>query len=98
MNAVEAIGQAGFAAAIFGGFACWFICVINMFRAVQYRKPGVALFPSWYESPFNILFYPSQLTDRGLAARRWCFYGLCGLISCWIFAAIVGLSTGVANW
>jgi hypothetical protein len=64
MNAVEAIGQAGFAAAIFGGFACWFICVINMFRAVQYRKPGVALFPSWYESPFNILFYPSQLTDR----------------------------------
>jgi hypothetical protein len=44
-----------------------------MFRTVANRKEGVPLFPNWYESPFNIIFRPHQLTERGLIARRRCF-------------------------
>jgi len=77
--------------------ASMMVCFVNMFRAVAHRKDGVPIFPSWYESPFNILFQPSQLTDQGLSARRWCFYGFGGF---WIFGAVamaIGLLTGVAH-
>jgi hypothetical protein len=97
MNLVQALGYLGFVGACICAVICWFIAAINMFRTVAYRKPGVPLFPHWWESPFNILFRPSQLTARGLEARRWCFYGVVGFLVCGGFVMIVGVSTGVAH-
>ena len=98
MNVVQALGYVvDFIGAILGGFVSRFIALINMFRAVAYRKPDVSLFPHWWESPFNPLFRPAQLTDRGLATRRWCFYGVIGFVVCWVFNAVVSVATGVAH-
>jgi len=68
-----------------------------MLRAVAHRKAGVPIFPNWYESPFNILFRPAQLTERGLAARRWFFYGIAGFVAFYVAAIAVGSLTGVAR-
>ena len=97
MDLIQTFGEFAFVAAIFGGFVCWFVVAINMFRTVANRKPGVPLFPNWWESPFNILFRPSQLTETGLSARRWCFYGGVGFLACWALGILVGLTTGSAN-
>jgi hypothetical protein len=72
-------------------FACgcavfWFMAAINMFRMVRHRKPGVPLFPNWFESPFNIVFRPLDLTDVGLKARRKVLIGFCGFLACWAVA------------
>jgi hypothetical protein len=97
MNAMEVIGGLVVAVAFLCAFSSWVIATVNMFRTVANRKDGVPLFPNWYESSFNILFRPSQLTDRGLSARRWCFYGVAGfIISCALAIAISEL-TGVAQ-
>jgi len=40
---------------------------------VMGRNPGQPLQPSWFESPFNYLFYPSRLTADGLRHRTLCF-------------------------
>ncbi len=97
MNFIQAIGKFAFVAAVLGGGTCWFVAVINMFRTVANRKPDVPLFPSWWQSPFNILFRPSQLTERGLSARRWCFYALAGSLVCWAFGMLVALTTGMVK-
>jgi hypothetical protein len=39
-------------------------------RAIQLRKPGVPLFPSWLQSPGNHLFFADRFTEAGLRARR----------------------------
>jgi hypothetical protein len=77
---LEAIIGTIVAAAFIGAIASWFIAVVNVFRTVANRREGVPLFPIWFESPFNILFRPAQLTDRGLIARRRCFYGVIGFV------------------
>ena len=74
---------------VLGGFACWLIVLINMFRTVANRRPEIPLFRSWWESPFNILFQPFLLTERGLSARRWCFYGLLGFLGFWLLGALL---------
>ena len=74
---------------VLGGFACGLIVVINMFRTVANRRPEIPLFRSWWESPFNILFQPSLLTERGLSARRWCFYGLLGFLGFSLLGALL---------
>jgi hypothetical protein len=74
--------------AIVGGFVSWFIITINMFRMVANRKDGVPLFPSWYKSPFGILFRPAQLTDHGRAARRLAIYGIIGFFVCWLIGMV----------
>jgi hypothetical protein len=97
MNPVQTVGYVVFVAAVLGGFVCGFIVVVNMFRTVANRKPDVPLFPNWWESPFNILFRPSQLTDRGLSARRCCVDGSLGFLVCLVVAAFIAVTTGIAD-
>ena len=97
MNLFQIISKFAFLAAVSGGFFWFFVAVINMFRAVANRKPDVPVFPNWWESPFNIIYRPCQLTERGLSARRWYFYGLVGFIVCWAIGILVGLATGIAK-
>jgi hypothetical protein len=55
-----------------------FVMVTGMFRAGANQKEGE-------DAPtnLNLIFTPGKLTDRGLAARRLCIYGLSGfLIGC----------------
>ncbi len=40
-----------------------------LFKMSLNRKPGVP-FTDGYQSPFNIIFRPHQLTEAGLEARR----------------------------
>jgi hypothetical protein len=94
---IEIVATLAFIGACLGSFLCAFLVLVNMFRAVANRKEGVPIFPSWYESPFNILFRPHQLTERGLRARRLCLYGFAGF---WLFAMLavaIGTLTGVAH-
>ena len=77
--------------AMLGALVSWFVATINMFRTVANRKEGVPLFPHWHESPWNILFRPHQLTERGLTARRRCFQGVVGFLIC----AVIGMIAGV---
>jgi hypothetical protein len=85
---IEAASEIVIAVAFVAAIGCWFVGVVNMFRAVANRKEGVPLFQSWLGNPFNILFQPALLTERGLTARRRCFYGLVGfVISCAIAGA-----------
>jgi hypothetical protein len=54
-----------------------------MFLTVKYRKPEVPLFPhGMLYSPFNILFRPSKLTEKGLRARKRCVLGFAGFFTC----------------
>jgi hypothetical protein len=62
--------------------ACWLTSVINWFLVVMNRKPGLPLFPNWFESPGNYIFRPGSLTDKGLRARRWVFVGVIGFFAC----------------
>lgn len=97
MDFVKLAGFIGFVGMFFGAFVCWVIATVNMFQVVANRKEGVPLFPHWWESPFNVVFRPQHLTDRGLAARRRCFYGTIGFIVFWLLGAAIGLVTGVAH-
>jgi hypothetical protein len=83
--------------AVVGVFVCWLVGMINMFRAVCYCKEGVPLFRHWYGSPFNILFRPDDLTDQGLAARRWFFRGFAGFILCVLAAVAIASLTGAGH-
>ena len=76
------------------GVACWALAIVNMFRMVRHRKPGVPLFPNAWESPFNIMFRPGNLTDRGLRARKLTFLGTVGFVVCWFLAGGFGLLSG----
>jgi hypothetical protein len=97
MSPVQVMGWIGVVAAFVGTFVCWFIALINMFRTLAHRKPGVAIWPHWWESPFNILFRPEELTARGLVARRWCFFGVAGFLACFVLFLLVGIPTGVLH-
>jgi hypothetical protein len=97
MTAGEVASYIGFAGSIVCGFCCGIIAVINAFRTISNRKAGVPLTEHWWQSPFNIVFSPSKLTKRGLSARRWFFYGIFGFFACYVFAAVIGKTTGVAN-
>lgn len=91
---MQAIAKTILTVAIAGCCISWLIAAINMFRTVANRKPDVPLFRSWWESPFNVPLRPSLLTERGLAARRWCFCGIVSFLFCWSVIATVGLLTG----
>jgi hypothetical protein len=97
MNATEVIGGWAFVALGLCGMASFVVGMINGFRAMANRKEGVPLFAHWYESPSYIVFRPSRLTDRGLAARRRCFYGFAGFIICGVTAIAIGVLTGATH-
>jgi hypothetical protein len=97
MNALEMAGTVGFVGAGIAAVYCWWIGIMNMFRTVANRKLGVPLFPHWWESPFNILFRPWQLTDRGLDARRKCFLGMLGFVAFCVLSVIVGIVVKVED-
>lgn len=80
------------------GMASLLFSLVNMFRTVANRKEGVPLFPRPFFSPWMLIYQPSLLTERGLAARRSVFYGVAIFIVCWFAALIVGLATGVAHY
>jgi hypothetical protein len=88
---LKVLGSLVWFATFLGIAVSWFVAVINMYRMISNRKEGVPLFPNWYESPGNIIFRPHQLTDRGLAARRWCIYGVVGFFVCWAVAFGIGM-------
>jgi len=54
-------------------FICFWVCLAFAVRTVQLRKPGLPLFPSWLESPFNHPLSSTHLSEAGLRARRKCF-------------------------
>jgi hypothetical protein len=51
-----------------------FVCFWSMLgfgtRAIQLRKPGVQLFPTWLYNPYHHLFFADRFTAAGLRARR----------------------------
>jgi hypothetical protein len=65
--------------------------VLSMYygtKATLNRKPGVPYFPGGGERPGNVLFRPTQLTDKGLKARKLSFkYTLIALST----MALIGL-------
>ncbi len=77
---LEVISGTMVAISLVGAIVSWFTCVINLFRMVANRKEGVPLFQTWYDSPWNIIFRPHLLTERGLAARRRCMLGFAGFV------------------
>lgn len=79
------------ASVLIAAFVCWLTAVVNMCLAVKYRKPDLPLFPDgMFGNPFNILFRPRDLTDRGLLARRRCFLGVAGFFACAALLCIIG--------
>jgi hypothetical protein len=65
-----------------GIVACWIIGVNNLFRPVVNRQEDIPLFSRIFESPIDILFRPSKLTEGGLIARRRCIYAFIGFLLC----------------
>jgi hypothetical protein len=92
----EAVTNIVIGIACLGAFASWLVCAINMFRMVANRREDVALFRKWYENPFNVIFRPGDLTDRGLEARRRCLYGMFGFLAFILLVFVVGLLRGAA--
>lgn len=87
MKHEDYIGSAVFIC-ILGGAISVFIAWFNMVRAAANRKDGGSFFdgrhsPSWY------LLHPELLTDRGLHARRWAFYGFAGFATFFVLAFVV---------
>ncbi|MCE9546572.1 MAG: hypothetical protein K8T25_13780 [Planctomycetia bacterium] len=91
---VKAIGLLGVMTTTVGVFAFGTMAVMNMFRTTHHRKEGVPLYPR-LGSRFNLLFRPSQLTDRGLAARKKVLYATVGMVLCLVAELAIGLGTGV---
>jgi len=81
----------------FGAAACWLISMVNMLRMVVHRKPSVPLFRSWWASPFNIMFRPCDLTEKGLRARKLIFVGAVGFFVCLLFSTLIGLLFGTRH-
>ena len=65
------------------GFLSFFVMAVNIFRAAANHKDGETVIAN-----LSVLFAPNKLTERGLAARRWCMWGLAGFISSWLAVAI----------
>ena len=78
-------------AAFFGVFVSWLIMTINMIRVTGHIKEGVTI----YGRKTNVLFRPHELTDRGLAVRRWFFYGLIGFFACLLIGFALGALAGL---
>jgi hypothetical protein len=58
-------------AIIASGLFFWVCAAVNMILMAKHRKEGVPLFPHGiFWSPFNILFTPHLLNEKGLKARR----------------------------
>lgn len=72
------------------GFVSLLVMLIAMFAVPQHQKPDsqVRLFNS-----FNIIAYPSELTETGLAARRWVFRGFFSFFGYIILLIIIN-----GNW
>jgi hypothetical protein len=77
------------------GSCAWCGCAVfslvgtfNAVRMVQRRKPGVPIMEKLYESPFNLAFKPSKLTDEGLRARRLMFITLLAAAACWLMGFV----------
>jgi hypothetical protein len=51
-------------------FVCFWATAAFAVRAIQLRKPGLPLFPTPLQSPFNHLFFTSHLSEAGMRARR----------------------------
>ena len=97
MDLVQSYGRIAFLGAITVAILCWFVAVINMFRTVAHRKPGIPLFSHWLDNPFNLMLRPGQLTERGVTARRWCMYGVVGFLFCFVLGAVIGQFADISN-
>ena len=97
MATLRVAGSVACFALFLAAFASWVIVLVNMFRMVANRKPGVPLFPGGLQSPFNIVFRPHQLTEAGLRARRLCLWGTLGLVLSMALAATIGIATGALH-
>jgi hypothetical protein len=82
------IGSVIFWTAITCGMACWLYALFNGIQAVKFRKPGVPLFPNWRNGPFDVLYHPENLTERGLVARKRFYFAF---VAFFIFI-VVGLA------
>ena len=61
---------------------CCLTAAVNLVLVVRNRKPGLPLQPHWFESPFNYIFRPESLTDKGLRASRRTFLATFGYFVC----------------
>ena len=66
------------------GIVSFVVMVVNIYRAAANHKESQEVIAN-----LNLIFTPSELTDRGLAARRWCIWGLAGFVLSW-FAVVIG--------
>jgi hypothetical protein len=64
-------------------FVSFFVMAVNIFRAAANHKDGENVIAN-----LSVLFAQNKLTERGLAARRWCMWGLAGFIVMWLAVAI----------
>ncbi len=71
--------------------------MFHMVRMTLNRKPGVPYFPGSFQTPYNIIFHPEQLTERGLQSRRRVVYGVLGMLIAGGVAALIGAVTGVMH-
>ncbi len=60
-------------------FSFWLLMAINMIRLHFGVKPGQNFH---FALKGMIVFFPSQLTEDGLSARRYIFVGLFGFLAC----------------
>ena len=75
----------------FGATACWLISAVNMHRMVVHRKPGVPMYRRLWANPFNIMFRPGDLTEKGLRARNLILVGAVGFFVCVLLSALIDL-------
>ena len=66
-------------------------------KATRNRQPGVPYFPGNFQSPFNILFRPGQLTDAGKLARRNCLISLGVFLIGLVAFLLIGVLHNVAG-
>jgi hypothetical protein len=79
------------------GFGCWLTMVVSMFQVVAQRQPGLPVWPNAWESPFNWLFRPSQLTPAGLRSRKRCFAAAVGFVVCVALCVLTAAEAGVTR-
>jgi len=86
--------RTAFELTVLAGFAFGLTAFVNGWIVVFSIKPGRI---GRYFNPANAIFYPDDLTERGLRARRRVGWSTLGFLICYSLGLAFGLSGGASN-
>jgi hypothetical protein len=84
-----------FLAALVVAIVAWGSMVYHMIRMAMCRKPDAQFRAFVAMNPFNVMFFPGDLTDQGRSHRRRFLQSIALFMACVAFGLAIGALAGV---